>query len=327
MRNLFNGYILATLVTLTLTELCGNNMNQKICILGGGGFVGQHLAARLVKAGYTVRVLTRQRERHRDLLVLPTLELLEADCHNPHVLQHYFQGCTAVINLVGILNEKRDDGRGFARAHVELTRQVIQACRQAGVKRLLHMSALHADAKNGASYYLRSKGEAEDLLRAASDLHVTCFRPSVIFGPGDNFFNNFARLIKLSPGIVPLACANTRFAPIYVGDVVAAFVQSLNNSHSYGQSYDLCGPSIYTLKELLQYTARLIGCKRWIIGLGKSPSWLMANIFQYLPLFRPITRDNYRSLQIDSVCDKLLPAIFTFTLTSLDEVVPGYLAD
>lgn len=302
-------------------------MNQKICVLGGSGFVGQHLVARLVKTGCTVRVLTRQREKYRDLLVLPTLELIEADCHNPHVLQHYFQGCDAVINLVGILNEKRDNGRGFARAHVELTRHVIQACQQTGVKRLLHMSALHADARTGSSYYLRSKGAAEDLLRAASDLHITCFRPSVIFGPGDSFFNNFARLIKLSPGIVPLACAKTRFAPIYVGDVVSAFVQSLNNPHTYGQCYDLCGPKNYTLKELLQYTAKLTGSKRWIIGLGKFPSWLMANIFQYMPLFRPITRDNYRSLQTNSVCNKPLPGIFTFTLSSINEVVPSYLTD
>ncbi len=302
-------------------------MNQTICILGGSGFVGKHLIARLVKAGCTVRVLTRQREQHRDLLVLPTLELITADIHNLDVLQHYFQGCDAVINLVGILNEKRDNGRGFARVHVELTRHVIQACQQTGVKRLLHMSALHADAHNGASYYLRSKGEAEALLRAASDLHVTCFRPSVIFGPGDSFFNNFAQLIKLSPGIVPLACAHARFAPVYVGDVVTAFVQSLNNPHTHGQCYDLCGPKIYTLKELMQYTARLIGRKRWIIGLGKFPSWLMANIFQYMPLFRPLTRDNYRSLQIDSICDKPLATLFTFTPTSIDEVVPGYLAE
>lgn len=298
---------------------------KQICVLGGSGFVGLNLVARLVKAGHQVRVLTRQRERHRDLLVLPTVEVIEADVYNPVALQTYFQGQDAVINLVGILNEPRDNGKGFQRAHVELTRLVIDACRHCHVPRLLHMSALHADAKTGVSYYLRSKGAAEELLRAAKDLQITCFRPSVIFGSGDSFFNNFATLLRFSPGIVPLACAQTRFAPIFVGDVVSAFTQSLCNPHTHGQCYDLCGPQVFTLQELLRYTAQQIGVRRWIMGLGKLPSRLMANLFQYMPLFRPITRDNYRSLQIDSICSQPFPAIFGFTPRRLDEIVPTYL--
>lgn len=299
---------------------------KHICVLGGSGFVGQQLVARLVKAGYQVRVLTRLRERHRDLLVLPTVEVIETDVYNPVALQTYLRGQDAVINLVGILNERRDNGQGFARTHVELTRLLIDACRHCHITRLLHMSALHANARTGASYYLRSKGEAENLLRTASDLHITCFRPSVIFGPGDRFFNNFAMLLRLSPGVVPLACASTRLAPIYIGDVVSVFAQSLGNPHTYGQCYDLCGPQAYTLKQLLQYTARQLGIHRWILALGKTPSWLLANLFQYMPLFRPLTRDNFRSLQIDSVCNQPFPAIFNITPRRLDEIVPAYLA-
>jgi uncharacterized protein YbjT (DUF2867 family) len=298
---------------------------KQVCVLGGSGFVGRHLIARLVKDGYNVRVLTRQRERHRDLLVLPTVELIEADVYNPVALQTYFQGQDAVINLVGILNEPRDNGKGFTRAHVELTRLVIAACRHCHIPRLLHMSALHANANTGPSYYLRSKGVAEDLLRAVTDMHTTCFRPSVIFGPGDSFFNNFATLLRLSPGVVPLACAQARFAPIYIGDVVSAFAQSLSNPHTYGQCYDLCGPQTFTLKQLVQYTATQINVHRWVLGLGKFPSWLLANLLQYMPLFRPLTRDNYRSLQVDSVCSQPFPATFNLTPRRLDEIVPTYL--
>lgn len=300
-------------------------MHRKIGVLGGSGFVGHYLVARLVKQGCTVRVLTRHRERHRDLLVLPTAELIEADVHDPAALERHLAGQDAVINLVGILNEKRDNGQGFHQAHVALAEKLIHACHTLGIQRVLHMSALHADAKNGVSYYLRSKGEAEDLVHAAQDLHVTSFCPSVMFGPGDSFFNRFARLLKITPLVLPLACASSRFAPVYVGDVADAFVQSLDNPDSYGQRYNLCGPTIYTLKELVHYTAVQLGLKRWIIALGQRPSWFMANVFEHMPLFKPITRDNFRSLQIDSVCDAPFPALFKIHPKHLEEIVPGYI--
>ncbi len=302
-------------------------MQLRITLLGGSGFVGTHLAAQLVKAGHQVSILTRHRERQRHLLVLPTLKIIQADVHNPAMLEYYFNRQDAVINLVGILNEKRDNGLGFRHAHVDLAEKVVHACQKNQVKRLLHMSALHADAEKGPSYYLKTKGEAEQLVHAASDLNVTSFRPSVIFGPGDSFFNNFAGLLRLSPGIVPLACGSARFAPVYVGDIASAFTQSLEDSDTYGQSYNLCGPKIYTLQQLVQYTADLIGVRRKIISLGKVPSLLMANFFQYMPFFRPITRDNYRSLKVDSVCDNDFPDVFGIRPRSIEEIVPAYLAD
>ena len=297
---------------------------RTLCVLGGTGFVGRALVQRLAGEGRQARVLTRYRERHRALLVLPTLELVQADVHDPQTLVEHFRGCDAVVNLVGILNEKGHDGRGFWTAHVELARKVVEACRGAGVRRLLHMSALNADATHGPSHYLRTKGEAEDLVHAASDLQVTSFQPSVIFGPGDGFFNRFARLLKLTPGVLPLACPQARFSPVYVGDVAAAFVAALDDRTSAGRRYELCGPRSYTLKQLVQYTARCAGLKRWIVGLSDRLSRLQASVFEYLP-GKPFSYDNYLSLQTDSVCRENGLMSLGITPTPVEAVVPGCL--
>lgn len=297
---------------------------RTLCVLGGTGFVGRTLVQRLVGEGREVRVLTRYRERHRDLLVLPTLELVQADVHDPQTLIEHFKDCDAVVNLVGILNEKGHDGRGFWTAHVELARKVVEACRGTGVRRLLHMSALNADATHGPSHYLRTKGEAEDLAHAAAGLQVTSFRPSVIFGPGDSFFNRFAKLLKLTPGIFPLACPQARFSPVYVGDVAAAFGAALDDRTSVGRRYELCGPRSYTLEQLVQYTARRAGLKRWIAGLSDGLSRLQAGVFEYLP-GKPFSYDNYLSLQADSVCRENGLMSLGITPTPVEAVVPGYL--
>ena len=301
-------------------------MYTKVCVLGGSGFVGMAIVAKLIKQGCHVQVLTRRRERHKELLVLPDVDVIETDIQHAPALEHYFRNCDAVINLVGILNEKRDNGLDFRHVHVDLVEKIVHACQHTGITRLLHMGALHADAKNGPSYYLRSKGEALDLVHAAQDINVTSFCPSVIFGPADSFFNRFANLLRLLPGIMPLACGNSRFAPVYVDDVAEAFVRSLNKPATFGQSYNLCGPHVYTLKQLVHYTAQLLGIKRWVIGLGPGLSKLMANVFQLVPLFKPITRDNYRSLQVDSVCNEPFPPIFGIHPSSIEEIVPTYLA-
>ena len=302
-------------------------MKRKICILGGTGFVGHHVVSSLVRDGHDVRLLTRHPERHRDLLVLPTVEIFKADTHDLKRLKHYFSGQDAVINLVGILNEPRDNGKGFYRVHVELAEKVIKACKANGIKRLLHMSALNADPAVGSSYYLRSKGEAEHRVHAAPDMDVTSFRPSVIFGPGDSFINRFAMLAKFMPLVFPLACGNSRFAPVYVEDVANAFAKSLNDPSTYGQRYNLCGPHQYTLAGLVNYVVKQLGLKRKIISLGKMNSLLQANIMQYVP-GKPFSRDNYRSLQTDSICeegDRVLREVFDITPTAIESAVPRYL--
>lgn len=291
-----------------------------ICILGGTGFVGQHLCAELVKRGHHIKVLTRQREQHRELLVLPSLQLIQSDIHNEAHLKQHFQDSDVVVNLVGILNEKGHSGNGFHIAHVELARKVITMCSSCKVSRLLHMSALNAspDAK---SHYLRTKGEAENYVHtfAAKKIAVTSFRPSVIFGAEDSFMNRFAAVLKLTPMIFPLACANTKFAPVYVNDVIQIMADSITDTNSFGQRINLCGPSQYSLKELVKYVANTTGYQRVIFALPNWLSKLQANILEFVP-GKPFSIDNYHSLQKDSVCENGIHCA-----TALESIAPRYL--
>lgn len=294
-----------------------------ICLLGGTGFVGRHLAARLAQRDYNVKILTRSRARHYDLVVLPTVTLVEADVHDAATLAREFAGCAAVVNLVGILNERGHRGRGFRQVHVELPRKIIQACRAAGVPRLLHMSALNA-ARNAPSHYLRTKAEAAELVLAAQDLQVTVFEPSVIFGPGDRFLNRFARLLRLAPGVFPLPCPNAKLAPVSAGDVAEAMLRSLDVRACFGRRYALCGPKVYTLRELLRYLRRLTGHKRVILGLPRPLSWLQALVMEWLP-GKPFSLDNYHSLQVAGVCTDNGFAAFGMQPVAVEAVLPTYL--
>lgn len=294
-----------------------------IGILGGSGFVGHHLCAALARQGHHLRVPTRRRDSHRDLLVLPTLTLIECNVHDPAALSQALEGCDVVINLVGILNEKGHDGSGFHRAHVELPQKVIDVCRANNIHRLLHMSALGADADNGPSFYQRTKGEGERLVHD-SGLTVTTFRPSVMFGDGDSFFNRFGGLLRLTPGLFPLACADARFAPVFVGDVVEAYSRAIDRPGTYGKGYELCGPRVYTLRQLVEYTASVLGIKRRVIPLPDWLSRLQANILEYFP-GKPFSRDNYLSMQRDNICSGGFPAEFGIIPRSLESEVPKYL--
>lgn len=301
---------------------------KKICILGGTGFVGRSLANRLAKSGFALRILTRNRERNKNnLILLPATELVETDIHDAEQLKKQFADCDAVINLVGILNERGRDGSGFQHVHVELTKKIIEACTANNVRRLMHMSALNADAEKGPSYYLRSKGEAEDLAHEAaqSGIKVTSFRPSVIFGQGDSFFNRFAKLLQLAPLCFPLACSSSRFSPVYVGDVAEAFAQALSDPECYGHRYNLCGPKTYTLRELVNYTATCIGVKRYVIPLNNLLSRIQAAVFDFVP-GKPFSTDNYLSATVDSVCDCNDLTRFVPLPMSVEAVVPQYLS-
>lgn len=300
-------------------------LTKTICILGGTGFVGRRIAERLTDAGHRVLIPTRHYYRQRELTVLPTTTLIEGDVHQPLFLRRALSGVDIAINLVGILNERGRSGRGFARAHAELPAKLVDACHQSGVKRLLHMSALHA-APDAPSHYLRSKAAGEDaVLRAASpDFHVTSFRPSVIFGPRDSFTNRFAQLLRLAPGVFPLACPGARFQPVYVEDVARAFVTAIDQHNAFGQRYSLCGPKMYTLHELVEYIAQRIGKRMRIIGLNDTLSILQAAVLEFVP-GKPFSLDNYRSLQVDSVCPDGFPIAFGFTPTALESVAPTWL--
>ncbi len=302
---------------------------RTIGILGGTGFVGRTLANRLARDGYRLRVLTRNREAHREnLTLLPGLDLKQATIDNPELLAQHLSGCDAVINLVGILNERGRSGADFRAAHVDLAHNLITACREKAIHRVLQMSALNADAA-GPSHYLRTKGEAEDLLHGARDLVVTSYRPSVIFGPGDAFFNRFAGLLRFAP-VFPLACANARFAPVFVEDVVEAMARTLRNPDWYGRRVQLCGPSVYTLEQLVRYTAACSGLRRVIVPLPDLLSRIQAALMDFWPfgafMEKPFSTDNYLSTKADSVCTGNDFDALGIRPTALEAVVPSYLS-
>src|SRR5580704_9450295 len=272
-----------------------------LCILGGTGFLGTRLVARLIKDNHRVTVLSRDRELHKHLLVLPGLTLENCDVYEEAQLSERFRGKDAVINMVGILNERGFGGGGFRRAHLELTRVVLQAARSAGVGRLLQISALKA-AVDAPSYYLRSKGEAEKLIREeGANLDWTLLQPSVMFGPGDTFLNRFATLLASVPFAFPLARPNARFQPVLVDDVIEALRRCLRGGAGSRQTYELGGPRVYTLREIVELVAKLTGHRRWLIGLPDFAARLQGLVMNFVP-GRPFSTDNYRSLTVDSVC-------------------------
>lgn len=291
-----------------------------ITVLGGSGFVGKHIISQLCPLNKRIRVLTRRKDRCQHLLVLPNVTVIETDIHNQHELDKAFKDTDAVINLVGILNEKGHAGEGFRWTHFELPRKILNACHQNKVKRILHMSALNADANSGPSHYLRSKGEGENHLHAfAGKIHVTSFRPSVIFGIDDSFFNRFAGLLQLSPLFFPLACGDAKFAPVYVEDVARCFIDALEDKTTYGDRIDLCGPKQYTLKQLVEYTAHVLGLRTKIINLPDFAARFQASLLEWFP-GKPFSVDNYNSLKADSICTQ-----GKLQTTSIESVVPYYL--
>ena len=291
-----------------------------ICVLGGSGFVGRHVCAALAARGYRVRVPTRDRERAKHLTMLPTVEPLAADVHDAAALAEVIKGCDAVINLVGVLH----GGRGtasFAAAHVALAHKLVTACRETGVRRLLHMSSLNA-APDAPSDYLRSKGAAEAIVRA-SGLDFTIFRPSILFGREDGFLNLFATLLKRFPLLI-VPAARARFQPVYVGDVALVFASALEQQDSIGTSYDLCGPKVYTMQELAEFVARATGHCRMIFGADTTLTNFMAFAMECLP-GKMMSLDNVRSMSVDSVCNG---CAFPFGIVpeSVEATAPEWLA-
>jgi NADH dehydrogenase len=290
---------------------------QSVCVLGGTGFVGRHIVRLLCAQGMSVRAPTRSTGKAQQFLSSFPVESVTADVHDAAQLARLFEGMDAVINLVGILHEQH--GETFQRAHVELPRKVTMAAKQAKVARLLHMSALNA-APDGPSAYLRSKGEAE-LQVLSSGLQVTVFRPSVIFGAGDSFLNMFAKLAKWAP-VMPLACADAKFQPVWVENVAQAYVHCLDDAASIGQRYDLCGPQVYTLRELVSFAAACRGHHPLIVPLPGPLAYAQASVMEWLPV-KLMTRDNYHSMQQDSVCQCTFP--FGIAPARLEDIAPKYL--
>ena len=303
--------------------------HRDVLVVGGAGFVGRHLVAALAARGLRVTVPARRRERARALLTLPTVDVVQADIGQPGVLERLAAGRDAVVNLAGVLHSRRGraDERGpngygpdFARVHVELAQAVVNACHAAGVKRLLHMSALGADPQ-APSEYLRSKGIGERAALAAEDIAVTVFQPSVIFGPEDSFLNLFALLARFVP-VLAVPSPQAQFQPVYVRDVAEAFVAALDDRETHGQRYCLCGPRRYALRELVQAVCAMTGRRRLVLGLGPRLSSLQARVLELSPV-KLLTRDNLRSMQVPSVCEAPFP--FGIQPVALEAAAPGWL--
>ncbi len=299
---------------------------ERVVLIGGSGFVGSALANRLSEVAVTVLVPTRRASRANHLLPLPTVDVIEADVHDPATLERLVVGADAVVNLVGILHSRSGSpfGPDFRHAHVELPRKIVAACRTAGVPRLLHISALAA-SPDGPSEYLRSKAAGEAEIRAAGDSPAwTILRPSVMFGRDDHFLNLFARLAHTFP-VLPLACSTARFQPVYVEDVVSVLWRCLCDPTTSGQTFELAGPKVYTLREIVEYVSELAGAPRPILPLPDGLAMLQARIMEFMP--SPImTRDNLRSMQVDNVvAGEPLP--FALEATPLESIAPVFIGE
>lgn len=299
--------------------------HQSILLIGGSGFIGSHIAARLAAEGRSVVVPTRRVERAKHLLVLPTVQVVQADIFDEKTLDRLLARVDAVINLVGVLHSRPGHpwGPAFERAHVTLPQRLVHACERQQVRRVLHMAALGA-ATDAPSMYQRSKAAGENIVMQANGLRSTSFRPSVVFGPDDQFLNLFARMQAILPLMV-LGGADARFQPVYVGDVAQAFVDALDDPATFGQVYELVGPHVYTLRELVRAAGVYSGHPRPVIGLPDALARLQAWLLEHLPGGPLMSRDNLDSMKADNVGSGRYPLPPHWKPTPLEAVAPDYL--
>ncbi len=297
---------------------------NRVLLLGGTGFVGGSVAEHLTRAGYFVTVPTRHFDRAKHLTVIPTLEVVTANVFDAATLDALVKQHDVVINLIGTLHGD------FTLVHEAFPRLVAETCARNNISRLIHMSALGADGRvpdDRPSNYLRSRSRGEaavhTVCKTHPGLHVTMFRPSVIFGEHDKFLNLFANLVRIFP-ILPLGSANAQFQPVWVEDVARALVTSIAHGETFGHTYPLVGPQVYTLRELVKFVATTLGKHRLIIGLGPTLSMLQAAVFEFLP-GKLITRDNVRSMREPNISDSRFPA-FAEHPAAMESVVVNYLS-
>lgn len=298
---------------------------NNILVLGGTGFVGRAVCEQLAERSSSGRIVvpTRRLPRANGVRSLPTVEAVEADVHDDAQLARLLAGCDAVVNLVAILHGSE---AAFQRVHVDLPRRLVKACQGAGVRRLVHISALGV-ATDAPSLYLRSKAAGEALL-ASSGLDVTVLRPSVIFGAQDRFTNLFAHLQSVAP-LVPLAGSSAQLQPVWVEDVAVAVVKSLDLPQTIGKTVECAGPTVYTLGELVRLCGRWSGHERPQLPLPGFAAWLQASAMELLPGEPLLSRDNLRSLTVPNVAGNTLPGLASLGITpaALEAIAPGYLGD
>ena len=291
---------------------------SKCVIFGGTGFVGSNFAQKLSPLATEIVVITRDIERNKSLKMIPNLQLVPASISDSKTIRDVLKNAEIVVNTIGILNEF-DQISTFENIHFKFLQRLSQEIKVNKIKRFLHISSLNAKIDQ-MSDYLHTKGKAEDFIlnEMSSFCNTTIFRPSIVFGEEDSFFNKFAKLLKFIP-IFPLACPYARFQPIYVGDLTDFMISCISNIETYNKRIDTVGPKIYTFSELIKLTTKTMGIRRVIIPLNDSLSKAQAYVFQNLP-GKLFTIDNYYSLQIDSVSENGYMG-----KTTVEQTLPNYL--
>ena len=305
--------------------------HKNILVLGGSGFLGSALVGTLSGQGRRVRVPSRRYEEGRHLLLLPTVELVKADVNEPGAFAPLLEGIDAVVNLVGVLHGGRAQpyGPGFAQAHVEIPRMLADAARAAGVRRLLHVSALgvtDADPAGLPSMYLRSKAAGEQVIRGTRDIDWTIFRPSIVFGSADRFTRLFARMARYLP-IIPLARGDAQMQPIWVGDVARAIAATIDAPWANGRCFELAGPEVTTLGAIVEDVVRWSGRRRLVWNLPDDIGRLQATALEFAPGPTLMTRDNFDSLGVPNIASGPMAPELRLEPVAMSGVAPEYLVE
>jgi len=270
-----------------------------IVVTGGTGYVGSHIVKKLIKAGKKVRVLARNPQLAEQEARLKGLdvEFVKGDVTQPETLRPAFEEGEALIHTVAIAIEK--GSLSYEEINTQGTVNVLNAAQAAGVRRFVNLSQLGADSRLPYRF-LASKGKAQEYV-AASALNWTAFRPSVIWGPEDEFANTFAKLVPLSPVIYPIVDKNARFEPVWVEDVATAVVKSLDDPSTYGQEYELGGPEVLSIEEIERRTLAAIGSKRILVPFPRPILNLVVSLFEALLPAPPVTRSLLELLAVNNV--------------------------
>jgi uncharacterized protein YbjT (DUF2867 family) len=294
-------------------------------VFGGSGFIGRYIVKRLAKRGFVVRVAVRDTERAlflKPMGAVGQIVPLHASLTNEPTIHRAVDGADLVVNTVGILSEPRSGD--FQRIQAEGAGLVARHAAAAGVACLASISAIGADP-DGASRYAASKGAGERMVREAFP-QATILRPSLVFGPEDQLFNRFAAMARLLP-VMPVICGDTRFQPVYVGDVADAVMAVLARPDAAGAVYELGGPRVWSMRELLAYILRETGRKRRMMNVPMGLARLQARFMELAP-GKPLTRDQLLMLQQDNVAGADMPGLKELGIvpTPVELVVPAYLA-
>ncbi|MCS6854892.1 MAG: complex I NDUFA9 subunit family protein [Elioraea sp.] len=295
-------------------------------VFGGSGFIGRYIVKRLAQRGFIVRVGVRDPDRANFLKPMGALGQIvpmATSVREEAAVSALVAGAQVVINCVGILYET--GSQTFQALHAEAPGRIGRAAAAAGAKYVVHVSAIGADAAS-PSVYARTKAEGEAALRAVFPEAVV-LRPSIVFGPEDNFFNQFAALAQVLPALPLFGGGTTRFQPVYVGDVADAAMAALDRAEAAGKTYELGGPRVYSFREILEFILRTTGRRRFLLPVPYAVGALQARLFELLP--KPLlTRDQLLLLQRDNVVSPgaLTLADLGITPKAVEAIVPTYLA-